>query len=102
MVSLSAIEDTLLQAAGGRGWTLSENSPSLAVVVQEADGERPRVGLFSRFQTTVDEVNNVLREGGFSNLVRISIVKYLQDIPIMGSGKVNYRELQERFQSNAG
>ncbi len=101
MVSLGAIEDTLLQAARAKGWPLAESSPSLAIVAQEIEGERPRMGLFSRFQTTVEEVNSVLREGGFSNLVRISLVKYLQDIPIMGSGKVNYRELQERFQ-NAG
>ena len=102
MISLGAIEDALLQAAEEKGWKLAEDSPSLAIVAQESENDRPRVGLFSRFQTTVDEVNHVLREGGFSNLVRISLVQYLSDIPIMGSGKVNYRELQDKFQGDLG
>ncbi len=100
MVSLGAIEDALLQAARKQGWTLSDNSPSLAIVAQEHESERPSIGLFARFHSSVEEVNSVLREGGFSNLVRVSSVDYLQEIPIMGSGKINYRELQNRFQSN--
>jgi long-chain-fatty-acid--[acyl-carrier-protein] ligase len=45
----------------------------------------------------VEEVNRAVRESGFSNLIRISAVQQIDDIPIMGTGKVNYRILEQRY-----
>lgn len=100
MISLAAIETALLEAAERKGWELEEDSPSLAVIAQEADGGKARVMLFTRFVTTVDDANSALRMVGFSNLVKVSEVKHLTEIPIMGTGKINYRELQARYMHN--
>lgn len=97
MVSLGAIEDTLLKFGINKGWPLSEDSPTLAIVAEERDGDRPRVCLFTRFSTNVDEVNGSLRAAGFSNLVKVSEVRTLEQIPVMGTGKVNYRLLKEQL-----
>lgn len=94
MVSLAAIEDVLLEWWHSKGTPLSEDSPVLAVVSEDRDGDRPRVCLFSRFETSVDDVNASLRQAGFSNLVKVSEVRRLDEMPVMGTGKVNYRELK--------
>ncbi len=95
MVSLGALEDVLLKYAVAKGLPMSEDSPTLAVVAEEREGEKPKVCLFARFHTDLEEVNGSLRQAGFSNLVRVSEVRHLASIPIMGSGKVNYRELKD-------
>lgn len=102
MVSLVAIETALLEVASQYGWELLEESPSLAVVALESEEEKSRLILFTRFHTTVEEANAALRQTGFSNLVRVSEVHHLVDIPIMGSGKINYRELQARYETDRG
>lgn len=97
MISLESIESALLQIAGQKKWHIShENGPSLAVCAKESAGEKTKLFLFTRFDTTVDEVNVALKECGFSNLVKVSSVQKLDEIPIMGTGKVNYRLLESQ------
>jgi long-chain-fatty-acid--[acyl-carrier-protein] ligase len=95
MISLSAIEEALLQIAPKKGWPISQEGPSLAVCAKEIPGEKPKIYLFTKFP--VDEINRTIREAGFSNLVRITAVHEVEDIPIMGTGKVNYRMLEQRY-----
>ncbi|MDP1834615.1 MAG: AMP-binding protein [Chlamydiales bacterium] len=95
MVSLGAIEDALLKFGVQQGWPTPDDSPTLAIVAEEREGDKPRVCLFARFQTDIEEINGSLRTAGFSNLIKVSEVKQLSAIPIMGSGKINYRELKE-------
>ncbi len=97
MVSLAALEDALLTIALKKGRPTCEDSPTLAIVAEERDGDKPRVCLFSRFSTDIDEINSSLREAGFSNLVKVSEVRQIATIPIMGSGKINYRELKDQL-----
>lgn len=97
MVSLGAIEDVLLQAAPQKGWQLAEEGPSIAVCAQETNSDKPKIYVFTKFPTNVEEVNKTLREGGISNLVKIYSVQVLEEIPIMGSGKVHYRELEAKY-----
>jgi long-chain-fatty-acid--[acyl-carrier-protein] ligase len=97
MVSLASIEDALLQAAEKRGWPVSQEGPSLAVSAKELPGEKPKITLFTKFQTTVEEVNRTLKEAGLGNLIKISSVIVLDDIPIMGTGKINYRQLENQY-----
>jgi len=56
-----------------------------------------RIVLFSIFPANVDEVNDFLRKSGFSNLVRISSIIQVNEIPLMGSGKINYRVLEAEY-----
>ncbi|MEC7838776.1 MAG: AMP-binding protein [Chlamydiota bacterium] len=97
MISLTAIEEALLQQAEKRGWKVAEDGPTLAICAKEEAGTKTKISLFTIFDTNVGEVNNALRDAGFSNLVRVSSVKKLEAIPIMGSGKVFYRELENAY-----
>lgn len=94
MVSLAAIEDALLQMAAKKNWSATTEGPSLAVCAKEMAGEKTKLFLFSRFDLNTDEVNASLKEAGFSNLVKVSTVTKLPEIPIMGTGKINYRQLE--------
>ncbi|MGZ3632849.1 MAG: AMP-binding protein, partial [Parachlamydiaceae bacterium] len=53
--------------------------------------------LFSTFPANVDEINDFLRKSGFSNLARISSIIQVKEIPLMGSGKTNYRVLEAEY-----
>lgn len=97
MVSLASIEDALLQAAPKKHWPTQAEGPTLAVCAKEIPGEKTKIFLFSRFDVSVDDINSTLRESGFSNLVKISSVIKLPEIPIMGTGKVNYRLLEGEY-----
>lgn len=97
MISLSAIEEALLQAGLKQGWSLEIEGPLLAVCAKESPGEKPKIYLFSRFNSSVDEINQSLKDQGFSNLVRISSITHLHEIPVMGTGKVNYRALESQY-----
>lgn len=97
MVSLIAIEDALLRASMKKGWPTLQDGPALAVCAKELPGEKTKIYLFSRFEASLDEINLSLRESGFSNLLRISTIKHVPEIPIMGSGKVNYRALETEY-----
>lgn len=98
MISLGAIEAALLEAAPSQGWVLSEEGPSLAVIVDEELQDKPRLILFTRFTTTPEEVNSALRRLKISNLVRIQEVHDVEAIPVMGTGKIHYRELQAQME----
>lgn len=93
MVSLTAIEEALLEKIK-RETGQVEDGPILAICAKEEAGEKPKIFLFTRVPISTEEANKGLREAGFSNLVKISKVKYLPEIPLMGSGKVNYRLLE--------
>lgn len=99
LISLGAIEAVLLEAAPSQGWQLAEEGPSLAVVVDEEQADKPRLILFTRFVTTPEQVNGALRLSGFSNLVRVQEVHTLVSIPVMGTGKIHYRDLQAKMQT---
>lgn len=101
MVSLASLEDALLQMADKKGWPTSQEGPSFAVCAKELPGEKPKIYLFSKFNISIDEINSSLRESGFSNLVKISSVTHLPEIPIMGTGKVNYRAIEGQYLANA-
>jgi len=95
MISLAAIEETLLKVALEKNWKALHDGPSLAVLAKEIVGEKPKIFVCTQFDTTVDQVNKLLKESGYSNIVKISSVIQLNEIPVMGSGKVNYRRLEE-------
>lgn len=101
MVSLAALEDALLQIADKKGWPLNHEGPSFAICAKENPDEKPKIFLFSRFDIPLEEVNKALKEAGFTNLVKVSAVTQLAEIPIMGTGKVNYRILESQYLTNA-
>lgn len=100
MVSLAALEEALLHAALNKNWfKAKEDGPILAICGKEIPGEKPKIFLYCRFSITVDEVNKALKEAGFSNLVKVTAVVQQDEIPIMGTGKINYRKLEELMEN---
>ena len=90
MISLGAIECALTTdqpAPEGEG-------PQLALCAKGESEGRPRLILFTTKNSSPTEINSLLRQKGFSNLVRIDRVITLETIPLSGTGKVAYRQLE--------
>jgi acyl carrier protein len=99
MISLAAIEEALNS-------NISEiekkqfEIPPVAVCAGKEDGGRPKLTLFTSYPLEVLEVNQILRQKGFSNLVKIDAVCKLDEIPMTATGKVAYRNLESMLQPN--
>ncbi len=90
MISLPAIEEALAQK-----WPPDEEKgPAVTVCATEVEGKRPVMYLLTTEDISVDTANDALREAGFSNVSRISIVRRVDIIPLLGTGKTDYRTLQ--------
>lgn len=96
MISLASIEDAINNRILAQGPPILEHTgPSLAVSGKEIAGDKAKIVLFVSFPMTADEANQILKLEGFSNLARISTVIQLNEIPLMGTGKINYRALND-------
>jgi len=97
MISLGAIEEVVVKALIKEG-IISPDIPSIAVTALE-DGERAQLILFTVIEMDKDKINGILQEFGFSNIVKISKVIKVDEIPLMGAGKTNYRALQNELKN---
>lgn len=88
MISLPFLETILLEAYGNR------EIVTLAVEARELEGS-VKIVLFSIKTLELEAVHELLRSQGVSNLVKIHEIKKLENIPILGTGKVDYRSLKE-------
>lgn len=93
MISLGAIEEALLKFFINEK-RISSDIPAFALVSDEKEEGKPRLILFSVIHLDRDEVNGALQSAGFSNLVKINAVNKIDEIPLMGAGKTDYRKLQ--------
>jgi long-chain-fatty-acid--[acyl-carrier-protein] ligase len=99
MISLASIEEALFQMGLKKNWPINQEGASFAICAKEVAGEKTKLFLFTGFELSLEDVNQSLKESGFSNLVRISSAITLSEIPLMGTGKVNYRLLQGNIPS---
>jgi long-chain-fatty-acid--[acyl-carrier-protein] ligase len=90
MISLPAIESTLLAA-------MSEGADdgSILAVVATADTDRPELLLYTTRSVEREEVNLRIGAAGLSPLHYIRRVIQVESIPVLGTGKTDYRTLQE-------
>jgi long-chain-fatty-acid--[acyl-carrier-protein] ligase len=93
MISLGSIEEALIKTFVESG-KISADVPALALIVHEREQGQPQLILCSTVSIGREEVNQILQEVGFSHLVKISSVKKIEEIPLMGSGKIDYRRLE--------
>ena len=68
--------------------------PALAVEAVEHDGQ-PELVLCSRVPFTVAEANNALRKAGLAALYAVRSVLEMETLPLLGSGKTDYRTLKK-------
>lgn len=90
MISLGAIESALQPDVA----SVEGEGPQLALCAKGETEGRPRLILFSTKEVSATEVNSRLRQKGFSTLVRIDRVITLESIPLNGTGKIAYRNLE--------
>jgi long-chain-fatty-acid--[acyl-carrier-protein] ligase len=91
MISLPAVESVLLEAFG----TLGEDGPPLAVIAT-SETDRPELVLFTRGSVSRDDANQQIKTAGLSPLHNIRRTVAVDSIPVLGTGKTDYRTLQER------
>ena len=90
MVSLTAVEDALAGAFPQYGLRFA-----VAVVARPdaAKGEK-LIAVTNEPKLTLEEVRDAMHARGLSNLAVPREIKVLHDLPRLGTGKVNHRELE--------
>jgi len=91
MVSLSAIEETLATQTGSL-------QDAFAVMTEGDVLGKVRLVLFTTQSLEPTQANQMLRKGGFSNLVKIDRVIELKAIPQTATGKIAFRQLEKMIQ----
>ena len=92
MISLPAIEAAL----EARYTTDDDEGPTLAVVATP-DEERPEIVLFTAKNMDREAANRTIREAGLSGLYNVRRVIRVDELPLLGTGKTDYRELAARL-----
>jgi long-chain-fatty-acid--[acyl-carrier-protein] ligase len=95
MISLPAIESALVAAYGAD----DENGPRLAVEAL-GDPDNPEIALFTRLDLDRNQVNDQLRQQGLSPLYHVRQVIKVETIPVLGTGKTDYRQLRARAEAS--
>jgi len=93
MISLPAIEsilDAAYPSESGKG-------PTLAVESTESD--QPELVLFTSRDIEREDANKKIRDAGLSGLHSIRRVIKLDSIPLLGTGKTDYRALKEKLKT---
>jgi acyl-[acyl-carrier-protein]-phospholipid O-acyltransferase / long-chain-fatty-acid--[acyl-carrier-protein] ligase len=93
MVSLTAVEDALAGAFPHYGLRCQT-----AVIAQpdENKGEK-LIAVSNEPKLTLDEVRKAIQAKGLTNLCVPREIKVVHEIPKLGTGKVNHRELERRL-----
>jgi long-chain-fatty-acid--[acyl-carrier-protein] ligase len=92
MVSLPAVEEVLL-ARFGRP---DDEAVPLALEALETES-RVDLVLFTTRPIAREEANAAIREAGFSPIHNVRLVRNLDAIPLLGTGKTDYRALKAMF-----
>ena len=89
MISLPAVEGVL-----GSQYEGSEADGPVLAVGSANDDEHPELVLFTTLPLDRETVNSKIRQAGLSPLHNIRRVVRVDSIPLLGSGKIDYRTLQ--------
>src|SRR5208283_4505474 len=94
MVSLTAVEDALAGAFPHYGLRCQ------VTVITRPDENKGEVliAVTNESRLTMDEIRNAIKAKGLTNLSVPREIKVVKEIPKLGTGKVNYRELQAQME----
>jgi acyl-[acyl-carrier-protein]-phospholipid O-acyltransferase/long-chain-fatty-acid--[acyl-carrier-protein] ligase len=96
MVSLTAAEEALAGAFPQYGQRFQ-----IAVLTRpDADRGEALIAVANEQKLTLEEIRAAIKAKGLSNLYVPKELKYVRDIPKLGTGKVNHRELQKTIADN--
>lgn len=93
MVSLTAVEDAL----GGAFPEFGMRCQVAIVAVPDEDKGERLVAATNEARLQFDQIRAVLKAKGFSNLCVPREVRFVKEIPKLGTGKVNHRELASQL-----
>ncbi len=88
MISLPALEEPF-----SKRYPADETGPQVAVEGIETPGGR-QIALFTTFPLTLREASQILLEDGLRGVMRLDEVRQLETIPVLGTGKTDYKELR--------
>jgi long-chain-fatty-acid--[acyl-carrier-protein] ligase len=88
MISLPALEEPF-----ARLYPPTQDGPRMAVEGVEHDGGR-RIVLFTTEPLDLREANALLLGKGFHGVMRLDEVRRVQRIPVLGTGKTDYKQLR--------
>jgi acyl-[acyl-carrier-protein]-phospholipid O-acyltransferase / long-chain-fatty-acid--[acyl-carrier-protein] ligase len=98
MVSLTAAEEALAGAFPQYGLRLQ-----IAVLaLPDADRGETLLAVCNEQKLQLDEIRAAIKAKGLSNLYVPKEIKYVKDIPKLGTGKVDHRELQKIISEDKG
>ncbi len=97
MVSLTAIEDALAGAFASLGL----KSEVVIVTRPDADKGEALIAVTNEPRIQLEAIRTLLKSRGFSNLCVPREVSAVKEIPKLGTGKTDYRELSKRLESKS-
>ncbi|MDL2267376.1 AMP-binding protein [Desulfovibrio sp. OttesenSCG-928-G15] len=102
MISLPQMEDVLQQAFGVHPDLLGDGKPFLAVEATPGSEEKGQAELcaYTTLPLTTEKINAALRDAGLSSLYSVKRAVRLAQIPVLGTGKVDYRSLHACAQND--
>jgi long-chain-fatty-acid--[acyl-carrier-protein] ligase len=89
MLSLPALEEPFALK-----FPPTDAGPRVAVEGIEKDGGGRLVVLFTTESITLSEANKLLQENGFTGIMRLDEVRKVESIPVLGTGKTDYKKLR--------
>ena len=92
MVSLPAIE-SVLEAH----YTAEDDEKPVVAVEATPSEDHPEIVLFTTLDTDRETVNRCIRDAGLSPIHNIRRVVKVEEIPLLGTGKTDYRALKARL-----
>jgi long-chain-fatty-acid--[acyl-carrier-protein] ligase len=96
MISLPALEEPFVKL-----YPPTKDGPRVAVEGVEADGGR-RIVLFTTEPITLREANDVLLREGFHGVLRLDEVRRVEKLPVLGTGKTDYKVLRGQILAKEG
>ena len=96
MISLPAMEEPFTAR-----YPTDESGPRVAIEGTDHDGQR-RIVLFTTLAITPKEASAILTEAGFHGIMRLDAVEKVDAIPLLGTGKIDYKLLRKRVESGSG
>jgi len=91
MISLPALEEPLAAA-----YPSAENGPQVAVEGIETPEGR-KIVLFTTTDLKLADANALLTQAGFRGIMRLDEVRRLEKLPVLGTGKLDYKVLRAQI-----
>jgi long-chain-fatty-acid--[acyl-carrier-protein] ligase len=91
MISLPAMEEPFT-----RRYPPAEEGPRVAIEGVETESGR-RIVLFATEPVSLAEANALLQQEGFQGVMRLDEVRRLERLPLLGTGKIDYKELRAQL-----